>query len=200
MKNRIIKKAQERFLQFGYSRVRVAEIAEELGISKKTVYNHFDGKEALLYGVIDQFQVEIESELESVSKDEGLNYREEVLGELTVVGNWVNKLSLLLSDLKRTLPSASVRLWEVQRAVIVERAMKKLERGVELGLLEADRRTQTGLFLFLIAAQRIADPDFRENIPPRLMNALPGEPKELLQEILLLINDGIKSNTETAHD
>jgi AcrR family transcriptional regulator len=196
MKRRIIIKAKERFLQFGYSRVRVAEIATELGISKKTVYNHFQGKEELLYGVIEHFQHAIEAELEEVSSQQPMDYREEVLGELAVVGNWVNKLSLLLRDLKRTFPAASDKLWEVQRAVIVERAMKKLDKGVELGFLQADQQTQTALFLFLIAAQKIADPDYRDTIPPKLLAQLPNDPKELLQRILMLISQGISLNKE----
>jgi len=199
MKKRIIHKARDMFLQFGYSRVRVAEISTELAISKKTVYNHFAGKEELLFAVIDCLKYEIGEQMEEVTRKQQLEYRDEVLGELSVLGNWVNRLALLLRDLKRTFPEASERLWELQRRVIVDRAMKKLEKGVELGLLEADKRTQTGLFLFLIAAQRIADPDFRETIPPKLMNSLPNEPKELLEEILLLISEGLQlEKTEKA--
>ncbi|SFD72717.1 TetR/AcrR family transcriptional regulator [Thermophagus xiamenensis] len=194
MKNRIIKKAQEQFLQFGYSRVRVSDIATELAISKKTVYNHFKGKEELLYSVIENFQDEIESQLEELEQEQRTDYRDEVFAELEVVGNWVNKLSLLLHDLKRTFPKAYEQLWKAEREIIVERTMKKLEKGVSLGLLHADQRTQIAMVVFLLATQRIAEPDFKDTIPQKLLENLPGDPRELLREIVLLISEGIKRN------
>ncbi|MGQ1890109.1 TetR/AcrR family transcriptional regulator [Thermophagus sp. OGC60D27] len=196
MKERIIRKAQERFLQFGYSRVRVVEIATELGISKKTVYNHFKGKEELLTMVIENFQKEIDSQLEALEQEQRSDYRDEVFTELEVVGNWVNKLSLLLHDLKRTFPKAYDQLWKAEREIIVERTMKKLEKGVSLGLLHADRRTQIAMVFFLISAQRIAEPDFKDTIPQKLLENLPGDPRELLREIVLLISEGIKRKND----
>ncbi|WP_080056109.1 TetR/AcrR family transcriptional regulator [Spirosoma aerolatum] len=48
MKERIIAEARHLFNQFGVRTVRLEDIAQELGISKKTVYQYFDSKEELV--------------------------------------------------------------------------------------------------------------------------------------------------------
>lgn len=48
IKQRVHETASEHFLQFGFSKVTMNEIAEELGMSKKTPYDFFPGKESPL--------------------------------------------------------------------------------------------------------------------------------------------------------
>lgn len=48
MKDTILKKTGERFLKFGYKSVTMDDIADELAISKKTIYKYFDNKHDLV--------------------------------------------------------------------------------------------------------------------------------------------------------
>ncbi|HYE84351.1 MAG TPA: TetR/AcrR family transcriptional regulator [Clostridia bacterium] len=50
--NRLIKKAEDLFLKYGYSRVSVDQIAFEAGVSKMTLYKHFHSKENLFIEVM----------------------------------------------------------------------------------------------------------------------------------------------------
>ena len=52
LKKRILDRAAHFFFELGYSRVTTAEIAAELGISKKTLYKLFPSKMLLLRSVI----------------------------------------------------------------------------------------------------------------------------------------------------
>ncbi len=47
MSERIMDVAMSYFLRYGYAKTRVEEIADDLGISKKTIYNHFGDKDTL---------------------------------------------------------------------------------------------------------------------------------------------------------
>ena len=49
---RIIEVARGKFSALGYSRVAMSEIAQELRISKKTLYREFEAKEDLLRSII----------------------------------------------------------------------------------------------------------------------------------------------------
>lgn len=51
MKEKIIDKASELFLSFGFKSVTMDDIARELSISKKTIYECFDNKTALVRSV-----------------------------------------------------------------------------------------------------------------------------------------------------
>jgi len=48
MKDKIIKKAGELFLTFGFKSVTMDDIANEMAISKKTIYQHFKNKTKLI--------------------------------------------------------------------------------------------------------------------------------------------------------
>ena len=47
MKEEIIKKASDLFLNLGFKSVTMDDLANEMGISKKTIYFHFPNKEKL---------------------------------------------------------------------------------------------------------------------------------------------------------
>jgi len=52
MKELIIKKAGESFLKYGFKSVTMDDIANDLGISKKTIYKHFKNKVELVENTI----------------------------------------------------------------------------------------------------------------------------------------------------
>ena len=53
MKDKILHKAAEMFLNLGFKSVTMDDIAHELGVSKKTIYTHFSNKTDLVKEVTD---------------------------------------------------------------------------------------------------------------------------------------------------
>jgi len=57
MREKIINKSAELFLNLGFKSVTMDDIAQEMGISKKTIYVHFSNKtklvEAVTFGLFD---------------------------------------------------------------------------------------------------------------------------------------------------
>jgi len=51
MKDKILERSAELFLNLGFKSVTMDDIAQELGVSKKTIYNHFKNKTELVEGV-----------------------------------------------------------------------------------------------------------------------------------------------------
>lgn len=51
---RLMEKAEELFLNYGYSRVSMEQIAGEAGISKMTIYKYFPSKDDLFIAVMEQ--------------------------------------------------------------------------------------------------------------------------------------------------
>ncbi|MBE9503553.1 MAG: TetR/AcrR family transcriptional regulator, partial [Proteobacteria bacterium] len=47
MKKKIIQTAKKRFFKEGLKKVHMDDIASDMGVSKKTLYKHFDSKEEL---------------------------------------------------------------------------------------------------------------------------------------------------------
>lgn len=51
MKEQILNKATDMFLTLGFKSVTMDDIANEMGISKKTIYQHFSNKDSLVKAV-----------------------------------------------------------------------------------------------------------------------------------------------------
>ncbi|MFX7878868.1 helix-turn-helix domain-containing protein, partial [Acinetobacter baumannii] len=52
IEERILYKAHEMFMRYGIRSVSMDEIASQLGVSKKTIYQYYTDKDALVEGVI----------------------------------------------------------------------------------------------------------------------------------------------------
>ena len=48
MREKIINKATELFINLGFKSVTMDDLANEMGISKKTIYSHFENKKQLV--------------------------------------------------------------------------------------------------------------------------------------------------------
>src|SRR5690606_6825508 len=49
MKDKITEKATEMFLNLGFKSVTMDDLANEMGVSKKTIYSHFENKSKLVH-------------------------------------------------------------------------------------------------------------------------------------------------------
>jgi AcrR family transcriptional regulator len=72
VRQRILRAAETLFLTHGFSRITMDELAGELGMSKKTLYAHFAGKEDLFRAVADRFVGELRADLTAIVADECL--------------------------------------------------------------------------------------------------------------------------------
>jgi AcrR family transcriptional regulator len=54
LRNRILEEAHTKFMRHGIRRVTMDEIARDLRVSKKTLYQHFEDKESLVQGVTER--------------------------------------------------------------------------------------------------------------------------------------------------
>lgn len=72
MKETVLKKASEMFLSCGFKSVTMDDIANELGISKKTIYKYFENKEMLVDESAELIHQNIQMKIEEVC-NEGYN-------------------------------------------------------------------------------------------------------------------------------
>ncbi|MFO7864072.1 MAG: TetR/AcrR family transcriptional regulator [Salinivirgaceae bacterium] len=194
MKQKILQNAQEYFFKYGYSKVTLSEISKEMGISKKTIYNHYTGKEELLFAVLDYSKSQFEQQMSSVEADSNKPFREMVLGSLSVLGLWVSKLKTLVNDLKRNHLEAWHHILEIRKDVIIKHTMRVLKSGKKKGILDDNKRSAIAVFLFLASADKITDDTFRSNIPDEITDLLPADPSGMFQSVLEVIYEGIKKS------
>src|ERR1700754_5026790 len=125
-------------MRYGIKSITMDEIATQLGISKKTIYQFFTDKDDLVYAVI---ETEVgKNEKECVEfRDQAENAVHEVflaLEDLEEMLKYTNPL--VLYDLEKYHPRAFQLLKEYKYRFLYDAMMDNLRRGIEEGVYRAD--------------------------------------------------------------
>src|SRR3954452_1306794 len=88
---RILETARRHLFAYGYSALTMDELAHELGMSKKTLYLHFPGKDAIVGNIIEEIGGNLRAELEAVLVQPKLSFAQKLRA---VVDTVVPRLSL----------------------------------------------------------------------------------------------------------
>lgn len=109
IRERIVQSASELFHAKGYRNVTLSELSERLGISKKTLYLYFDGKEQIAEAVLNRTLEAIAGKIAIVKQRQEENPIELFHNVFTELKQEMLKLNpLFLEDIQRFIPG----LWE----------------------------------------------------------------------------------------
>lgn len=133
MKEKILHKASEMFLNLGFKSVTMDDIAAELGMSKKTIYSHFSTKlklvEATTFFVMDNVNKAICSICSG-----NLNPIDEVFTIKSVINNQLkNEKSSPHYQLQKYYPKIFKQLKDKQFDSVNECVVENLNRGIAEG-------------------------------------------------------------------
>ena len=155
---RIIAAARRHFLSHGFRRVTMDDLAEELGMSKKTLYICFPSKSALLKGVLLNKFDDIEADLRQVTA----NFADvpTALHELLAcVQRHTEEIQPpFVRDIQREAPEM-FHLVERRRRDVIQRHFGKLfEQGRRAGIIRKDIPTRLIIEILLGATQAMLNP------------------------------------------
>ena len=135
---RIILKSHELFMLYGIRSVSMDEIANHLGISKKTIYQYFKDKDALVEGVIN---IEIEMHQDEFSKYAAIseNAIHEIFLTLDTVEEMLKHMNpSVMFDLQKYHSTAFEKFRTHKNTFFYEITKANIERGKQEGLYRAD--------------------------------------------------------------
>ncbi len=155
----IIEVAQRRFGLFGIEKTSMREIANDLKLSKASLYYYFPDKQSLYKAVVEKEQAEfinkISESVMNIQEPEQL-LREYVNVRLSYFRTLLNLSRLRLevySDLKPVFRD-TIRIFKEKEKEIIIRVF---EKGVNLGVFKIDDPDQTAsLFLDLLKGLRVS--------------------------------------------
>ncbi|MBQ7662189.1 MAG: TetR/AcrR family transcriptional regulator [Prevotella sp.] len=136
LKTRILETAMKEFVEKGVKVVRMDDIAKSLGISKRTLYQIYDGKEELLYEGLKQYKIRRREKVE-----EEMKTSDTVMDIILYVYRLnVEEFRQISSDFLTEIthyPSVQV-LFSEDREQSHERFIGFLRRGVDEGMFKDD--------------------------------------------------------------
>jgi AcrR family transcriptional regulator len=181
---RIVEAARAHFFSHGFRSVTMDDLAEELGISKKTLYAHFTGKTALLEAVLADKFAGIEAKLTEITRAYPHDFPT-TLHEL--LANMQRELDEIkppfVRDMRQKAPHV-FKTVERRRAALIEHYFGKLFiEGQHAGMVRKDVPAKLIIEILLAMVQAIMNPPEMEELGMM--------PKEGFAGILKIILEGV---------
>ena len=133
-KIRIKKKAHELFMGLGIRSVSMDDIATQLGMSKKTIYQYYADKDELVNAVMDDEELRMQTDCTSCnvgSKDA----IDEVFRNIRLIYEQFSQMNpMVLHDLEKFHPSAFGRFLKMKNQFLYQVIHSNLLRGIAEGL------------------------------------------------------------------
>ena len=138
MKERIQQKAEELFRRYGIRSVTMDEIANQLGISKKTIYQYYSDKEALVQDIFKTITNHNRQRCIQVKTEAENAIHEQYLSSDAVQEIFNNMNSAVLFDLNRFHPNVFADFEKHKKQFLFKIIKENIVRGIKEGLFRKD--------------------------------------------------------------
>src|ERR1041384_8172453 len=158
-RQRIVDAARAHFFSHGFRSVTMDDLAEELGISKKTLYAHFPGKFDLLEAVLADKLAGVEMTLKEVTRAHRHDFPAALRELLAGVRRELDEIKPpFVRDMRQKAPEV-FRLVERRRAALIQRYIGKFfVDGQRLGMVRKDVPAKLIIEILLAMVQSIMNP------------------------------------------
>lgn len=196
-KEQIIVKAGKLFFKKGYVSVLMADIAKEMGMSKKTLYLYFNGKEDLVQEVIKKYQQEMQFTVEQLIADTSLSFPDKASRIFKFVATRLNGLNpQFIEDIKQNSPKSWKLVQDYKADAAYLRFNALLHEGAQLGYVRDDINRSLAVMLYASALDTIVNPAFMRQVPHQLTNELPYTPDAIFDGLVDIIFKGILNDKD----
>jgi AcrR family transcriptional regulator len=179
----IVEAARTHFFNHGFRSVTMDDLAEELGISKKTLYAHFPGKIDLLQAVLADKFASVEAKLKEVTRAHPRDFPATLHELLAGTQRELDEIKPpFVRDMRQKAPQV-FKVVERRRAALIGRYFGKLFiDGQRAGMVRKDVPAKLMIEILLAMVQAIMN-------PPK-MEELGMMPKEGFSGILKIVLEG----------
>lgn len=138
MKEAILEKAKDMYIKLGFKGVTLDDIAQEMNISKKTIYQHYSNKNELIEAVAKLLLNTISCDIDGI-----MEMKYDPIDELFQIRKHLRKtlegdLQVPIFQLSKFFPEISKHVRDEQFAKMHDGVKENLIRGVKDGLYRPD--------------------------------------------------------------
>ncbi len=163
-KNKILEGAESLFMKYGFKSITMDDIARELGISKKTLYQYFEDKNDLVNQTI---QAHIDNDAFVCNRiiEEGydpIEFMFEMSKSITKNQRKVNVA--VLFDLRKYFKSAWDKMEKFRLEFVLKNILSNISKGQELGLYRTDINELLIAKLYVHNIELVMTPELYQDI------------------------------------
>lgn len=156
---KILEFCETHFMNNGFHKTTMDEIAKELRISKKTIYKHFSSKDELVRAVFVRIRNDLVGQIESIINSGGdaiiklYKISELFSNRIAAISNkWLNDLQYYAPDIWAEVNDFRLKMMQKNMTLLVEQGKKE-------GLIE-DYPTNIIMGVLVSAVQGVVTPEF----------------------------------------
>lgn len=137
-KERILEKASSLFMRYGIRSITMDEIAAQLGISKKTIYQFFTDKDAMVEAVVNEETKRNEQDC-LTNSSEAENAVHEIFLAMDSMQELLKTMNpQLIHDMEKHHPAAYKRLKQFKYQFLYTMVKDNIERGIREDLYRSE--------------------------------------------------------------
>ena len=163
VRSRIVAEARRHFLSHGFRAVTMDDLAADLGISKKTLYEHFSGKVALLETVLSDKMRQVDADLGRITAAGFSDFPAALQALHACLKHHMDEIHpVFIRDIQREQPEM-FKLVQTGRQEMVRRYFGKvLDEGRKAGLVSRDIPGNLIIEILSGAVQAVMNPQKME--------------------------------------
>jgi AcrR family transcriptional regulator len=157
--NKIIEQTEEKFFRDGFYKTTMDEVAEELKMSKKTIYKFFPSKDDLVMAIAKHFMNRMKSKIvPALSSDK--NAIEKLAELINILAKGSEKISTKrMEEIKRHYPGLWIEIDRFRTEMMFGNITKVIDQGKKEGLF-IDYPTNIVMNVLVASVRNIVNPDF----------------------------------------
>jgi TetR/AcrR family transcriptional regulator, cholesterol catabolism regulator len=135
----LIRKIKDTYLRYGIKSVTMDDLAHELGVSKKTLYEHYKDKEDVVRKVVVFMIQDQQGCINTIIDNPEINAIDELLQMSHFIADHLKSVNPSFSyDLKKYYSRVWDELVEFKSKTVFEHIMANIRKGIDEGLYRSD--------------------------------------------------------------
>lgn len=194
IETKILEVAYKFFIEKGYRNTTMDEIAQTLGISKKTLYKYFPGKLELLAAAFKMLTTKLSIKVNSLLDNELIPYTVKLKSLLTNVAKDIAPINpKILEELREFAPEIWKELLDYIRESGYLRFQKLIQEGIKKGYVLPNTNVAFVVFVYTSAIQNLIDNKFLSQFPDEMREIFDLSPAQIYDQAIQIIYTGILS-------
>lgn len=161
-RQKLLVKAEELFMRYGFKSITMDDLAREMGISKKTLYHYFSDKNELVNQAVDNH---LNNDIHScravaIENSDPIYFMLKINEWMGSVNKQVNHS--VLFDLKKYFKEAWDKIEKFRTEFIYAQILENIERGMEMGLYRPEIHAKLIARMYVQLTELIIQPEIME--------------------------------------
>jgi len=146
----ILEESSKLFIRYGIRSMSIDDVARQLGISKKTLYQYFADKKELVQSVMKYHMDQTNNSFHGMKETPG-NAIDILLRVSQILIEQMGQMNPSVTyDLSKYYPEAFKTLMDYKRGQVLDHIERNLQQGIKEGLYRKDMNTRVIAYFYLI--------------------------------------------------